>query len=78
MVAAMTEEATNLVLEHLRKIRESQETMQQDIHDLKLRMSATERHVGEIQVQIGGLNGRLDRVDERLGRIERRLDLVEA
>jgi chromosome segregation ATPase len=74
----MTEEATNLVLEHLRRIREVQEAMQQDIHDVKLRMSATERHMGEIVLQIGTLNSRMDRVDERLGRIERRLELVEA
>ena len=74
----MNEEATNIVLEHLRKIREIQEIMQADIHDLKLRMSSVERHVGEIQVQMTGLNSRMDRVEERIGRIERRLDLVEA
>jgi chromosome segregation ATPase len=74
----MTEETTGLVLEHLRKIREIQESMKQDIHDVKLRMSSTERHLGEIQMQVGGLNSRMDRIDERLSRIERRLDLVDA
>jgi chromosome segregation ATPase len=74
----MTEETTSLVLEHLRKIREIQESMQQDIHDVKLRMSSTERHLGEIQMQVGGPNSRMDRIDERLSRIERRLDLVDA
>ena len=74
----MTEEQNNLVLEHLRKIREVQETMQSDIHDIKLRMSATERHLGEMQLQLAGINSRMDRFDERLGRIERRLELADA
>jgi hypothetical protein len=73
----MTDEMTNLVLEHLRKIRESQELMHQDIQDLKLRMSAVEHHLGQVQVQLAGLNSRMDRFDERLARIERRLNLVD-
>lgn len=73
-----TEETTNLVLEHPHRIREIQEVMQQAIHDFKLRMSAIDRDVGEIVLQIGTLNSRLARVDERLGRNERRLDPGDA
>ena len=74
----MTEETENLVLEQLRLIRKSQEEMREDIADIKIRMSSSERHLGEIQVQLGALNARMDRFDERLTRVERRLNLVEA
>jgi polyhydroxyalkanoate synthesis regulator phasin len=73
----MTEETENLVLELLRKVRASQERMEQDVADLKVRMSTVENMLGQQQIQLAALNGRLDRLDERLGRIERRLDLVE-
>lgn len=65
----MTEETENLVLELLRKTRASQERMEQDIADLKTRMTANE-------MQIGAVGLRLDRMDERLARIEGRLELV--
>jgi hypothetical protein len=77
MVPSMIEEITYVVLEHLRKIPDIQELMQSDIHDPKLRLSSVERHTGEIQVQMAGVNSRMDRVDERIGRIQRRLDLVD-
>jgi predicted nucleic acid-binding Zn-ribbon protein len=73
----MTEETENLVLELLRKTRASQERMEQDVADLKVRMSTVENMLGQQQIQLAALNGRMDRLDERLGRIERRLDLVE-
>ena len=49
----MTDEIQNLVLEQLRLIRKSQDETREDILDMKIRMSATERHLGEIQVQLG-------------------------
>jgi len=72
----MTEETENLVLEMLRKVRASQERMEQDVADLKVRMSSVENLLGQQQIQFAALNGRMDRSDERLNRIERRLDLV--
>ena len=74
----MTGETESLVLEQLRLIRKSQDEMREDILDIKIRVSATERHLGEIQIQLGALNGRMDRFDERLARVERRLGLIEA
>lgn len=74
----MTEETENLVLEILKKVRVSQERTEQDIADLKLRVTAVEQHLGQQQVQLAALNGRMDRFDERLARIERRLELVQA
>ena len=74
----MTEQTENLVLEMLRRIRSSLDFMAADIQDLKLRSSAVELVLGQMQIQMGGVNGRLDRLDERMSRIERRFDLVEA
>ena len=74
----MTDEVGNLVLEQLRLIRAKIETSSDDIADLKIRMSSTERHLGEIQMQLGALNARMDRFDERLSRVEKRLSLVDA
>ena len=71
----------NLVLEMLRRIRGSQERTEQDIADLKTRMSTVEEQIGQLTItvghvhtQIAGLNKRMDRFDERFARIERRLD----
>ena len=74
----MTGDTESLVLEQLRLIRKVQEEIRDDIADVKVRLSSTERHVGEVQVQLAALNGRMDRFEERFGRIERRLDLVDA
>ncbi len=74
----MTEETENLVLEHLRHIRGTLEIMAADISDLKLRMSTVEEHLGSLQVQLAGVNRRMDRFDERLTRVERRLGLLDA
>ncbi|GLK68887.1 hypothetical protein GCM10008179_25250 [Hansschlegelia plantiphila] len=74
----MTGEMESLVLEQLRRIRASQDRMELDLQDVKIRVSAIEQHLGQVQIQIAGLNGRMDRFDERITRIERRLDLVDA
>jgi hypothetical protein len=74
----MTEETDNMVLETLRRIRESQERTELDIADLKSRVSALEQMLGQVLVLLGTMGQRMDRFDDRLGRIERRLDLVEA
>ena len=48
------------------------------MHDIKLRVSTVEDHLGTMIVSIGGLNHRMDRFDEKVARIERRLDLSDA
>ena len=70
-------EGDNIVLEHLRRIRASQDRVEAVMGDVKLRISAVEQHLGQVQLQIAGLNTRMDRFDERLTRIERRLELVD-
>jgi hypothetical protein len=74
----MTEETENLVLEHLRRIRASQERMELEVTDLKSRVSGIELIQGQTLALLGGISQRMDRFDERLGRIERRLDLVDS
>jgi chromosome segregation ATPase len=74
----MNDETTNVVLEHLRRIRASQERMELDIGEIKGRLSALEQTTGQVLNSIGIMNQRMDRFDERLARIERRLDLIEA
>jgi hypothetical protein len=74
----MNDETTNLVLEHLRRIRASQERMELDLGEMKSRVSALEQTTGQILNSIGTVNQRMDRFDERLSRIEKRLDLIEA
>jgi hypothetical protein len=74
----MAEAPDSMVMEYLRRIRASQERMELDVQDLKVRMSSVETTQGQILTALGALNARMDRFDERVGRIERRLDLVYA
>ena len=67
----MTDESTNLILEHLRRIRA-------DIGDLKQDNLEIKQWLGFLESQYASLSSRVDRIDARLDRIERRLDLVEA
>jgi prefoldin subunit 5 len=88
----MTEETTNLVLEHLRRIREEIGTlrseMREELGDLKLRTSALEQSVArgfdgmqsmisQIQVSMGSFHRRTDRIEVRSDSIETRLDRLE-
>lgn len=68
----------NIVLEHLRRIRQSLDQIQDDVNILKVRSTATESGMGSVVTHLAAMNHRMDRFDERLGRIERRLELVEA
>jgi predicted nucleic acid-binding Zn-ribbon protein len=74
----MNDETANVVLEHLRRIRASQDRMELDVSEMKSRMSALEQTTGQVLISIGTMNQRMDRFDERLSRIEKRLDLIEA
>ena len=67
----MTNETDNLVLEHLRAIRETMDRMSDDVRDLKVRVTGVETGVAT-------LNNRMDRMEVRLERIEKRLELVDS
>lgn len=88
----MTEDTTNLVLEHLRRIREDlgafKSEMREEFGEIKLRTSALEQSVArgfdgmesmisQIQVSMGSFHRRADRVETRSDSIETRLDRLE-
>lgn len=67
----MTDEPHNVMLDHLRAIRASQDYVEHDIKDLKF-------HVGQIEQTLVHHNSRFDRIEVRLDLIEKRLGLVDA
>jgi hypothetical protein len=73
----MTEETTNLVLEHLRHIRSRVDGLADDMRQVILRLGAQDRHLLGLQISEVGQNSELDRIKERLQRIERRLELAD-
>jgi archaellum component FlaC len=64
-------EIENIVLEHLRAIRATQDRHSDDLREIKGRL-------GILEQQYASVSNRLDRVDDRISRIEKRLELVEA
>ena len=71
----MTDEIGNLILERLRRMDDRLVNIEGDMHDIKLRMTVVEEHIGTLVLGVSGLNARMDRFDERLTRVERRMDL---
>src|SRR5579883_583922 len=65
----MAETFDNLVLEHLRAIRNDLGGLKEDMRELKSRL-------GTLEEQYASVSRRLDRLDERTSRIERRLELT--
>ena len=64
-------DADNVVLEHLRAIRATQDRHTEMLLELKTR-------VGFLEEQYASISRRVDRIDDRMDRIERRLGLIEA
>ncbi len=73
----MTDDVGNLILERLRRMDDRLSNIEGDMHDIKLRITVVEEHLGNVVLSIAGLNARMDRFDDRLTRIERRLELTE-
>jgi predicted nuclease with TOPRIM domain len=78
----MTENVENLVLEHLRAIRAGQDRIENELRDLKGRVSAVETGLNGVRrdlVALAEASARLqvamDRLGDRVDRIERRLEL---
>ena len=74
----MAEDVGSLTYELLKRVSARLERIEDDVSDLKVRLSGVEAAVAQQAVQIAALNARMDRFDERLKRIERRLDLTDA
>ena len=71
----MSEEMTNLVLEHLRHIRARVDEIDGDLKSLTNRFGVLEGHLAQTHVSEAGQNSEIDRIKMRLERIERRLEL---
>ncbi len=75
----MTENVTNdLIYSVLQKMQQDIADIKSDVHDLKVRATAVDEHLGGMFISLSGLNNRMDKFDERLARVERRLELSEA
>lgn len=72
----MPDNTDNLVLEHLRHIRARVDKNENDMEDMKMRLSSVERSAALLHLDIAQVNYRLDGFDKRLGTIENRLELL--
>ena len=67
----MAEEPDSVVLVLLRRLDAKMDRVIDDLHDVKVRLTAGEEGLNVVQ-------RRIDRREDRVERIERRLDLVDA
>jgi hypothetical protein len=67
-----------IILADLRKLRDGQTAIVQELIDSMCRIGAVERAVGVLRGGLDQNNARLDRADDRLECIEARLEYVEA
>jgi hypothetical protein len=73
----MSDDAPNLVLEHLRGIRTELQEVRQEQREQRIRLSGIERGIVNLLSEVTEMGLRLDRMHDRIDRIERRLDLTE-
>jgi len=81
----MTEQVDNLVIEHLRAIRASQDRIEDEIKEMKHRLIGVESGIAGLRRDGAGTQddvyrqqATMDKLKERIVRIERRLELGEA
>jgi len=74
----MADETSNLILEHLRKLRGSVSDIQTEIGHMNLRIGSIERILAGQYVSDVDQNAEIDRLKARVDRIERRLELNES
>jgi hypothetical protein len=73
----MTDETTDIVLEHLRHIRARVDALTDDMRQAILRLGAIERHQGGMHISEINQNAEIDQIKRRLERVERRLELTD-
>jgi hypothetical protein len=64
-------EPDNIVLQHLRAIRETLDNQTDRLLEIT-------QPLGNLEVSVANISVRVDRIDARLDRVERRLGLIEA
>ncbi|WP_051279699.1 hypothetical protein [Hellea balneolensis] len=74
----MAAEFEDLTLRMLREIREDMRGVKDEVGSLNRRMTAVERGIGELKVDMAETHHRLDKFGGRIERIERRLDLTDS
>ncbi len=76
----MTENVENLVLEHLRCLRNELKDFKgeamAELSLIKQRLTSLEGQVASLHGDMALIHGRIDRLDVRVERMERRLELV--
>jgi hypothetical protein len=82
---SMTDEAPDVVLDHLCHIRGAVDGLREDAREIRGRLTAVELGLAAVRREIAvlaeadaHLSAQLDRFSDRLDRIERRLDLAPA
>lgn len=73
----MTEEISNLILEHLRAIRSDIAQLGERIDRVEMRLSTIEHHMSGFLASSARQQEDIDSLRRRIERIERRLELVE-
>jgi polyhydroxyalkanoate synthesis regulator phasin len=73
----MTDEHTNIVLEHLRAIRAKQDEHSERLTHIEVRLSAIEQTLGTMYVVGASDREALAALTRRVERLERRLELRE-
>ena len=68
----MTEETENLVLQLLRRIRASQEHVEEEISNMKLRLSSLEQAVGQFGMAFAGIQASIGQFQISMGSFHRR------
>lgn len=71
----MTENVSNLILEHLKALRGDTAAIRENLFTLTQRVSSIETQVANLHADMALVHRRIDTLDERVGRIETRLDL---
>ena len=74
----MTDEITNLVLEHLRALRASMGRLEEDNVFTKARLNSIEHQLAGLHSDGATVNAQLESIKKRLERIEKRLELTDA
>ncbi len=67
----MADEPENLVLVFLRRIDAKVDRLNEQMHDMSIRLAHVEENIVVV-------HRRIDRVEQRLDRIEKRLELVDS
>jgi Mg2+ and Co2+ transporter CorA len=74
----MSDDTPNLVIEHLRSIRNELSEVRQEQREQRIRLGGIERGIVNLLSELTEMGLRLDRMHDRIDRIEQRLGLVEA